>query len=119
MFVQLGDHFAKSADLKFKRTSWSRMFKVLATIASSSAVQADNGSVSKILELADDLLEKIADSREIERKEHDAWTKEYQETRAREITKLQAVDATISNIQAEISALNKRISIASDEKDEQ
>jgi uncharacterized membrane-anchored protein YhcB (DUF1043 family) len=58
VFAQLGDHFAKSADMKFTRTpSWSRLFKVLATIASSSAVQADGSAVNKILELADDLLE--------------------------------------------------------------
>jgi len=119
VFVQLGTHFAQSADMKFNRKSWNHFFRILANIATAAPVQTSADSINKILDLCDALLERIADSREIERKEYESWVAEYQETKERQIKLLEDTDAQIQNLVAEISALNKRISIATDEKDEQ
>lgn len=119
VFVQLGNHFTQSAEMKFNRKSWNHFFKILATIANAAPVQTSAGTINKILDLCDALLERIADSREIERKEYEAWVAEYEETRERQVGLLNETEAYIQNLVAEISALNKRIAIATDERDEQ
>jgi len=119
VFAQLGVHFAKSSNMQFKRKSWAHLFKIMADISNAAPVQANREALNKILDLCDKLLEKIADSREIERRDYDGWVSEYQDTRAREVSKLEETDFQISVLQGEISALNKRISIAQDERDEQ
>jgi chromosome segregation ATPase len=119
VFAQLGNHFTQSADMKFNRKSWNHFFRILAGIANAAPVQANRDSINKIIDLCDALLERIADSREIERKEYEAWVAEYEENRARQVKLLEDTDAQIQNLIAEISSLNKRISIAQDERDEQ
>lgn len=119
VFVQLANHFTQSADLKFNRKSWNHFFKILANIANAAPVQASRDSINKIIALCDALLESIADSREVERRAYEAWVAEYEETRASYIALLEETQEQISQLVAEISSLNKRISIAQDERDEQ
>jgi len=69
--------------------------------------------------LIDNLLEKIAESREIERREYEAYVAEYDNVRANQVTLLNETQAQIYNLENEISALNKRIDNATSERDEQ
>jgi hypothetical protein len=119
VFAQLSAHFSQSADLKFNRKSWNHFFKILANIANAAPVQANRDSVNKIIALCDALLEQIADSREIERRAYEAWVAEYEENRARTLQLLEETQEQITQLIAEISSLNKRISIAQDEREEQ
>jgi DNA repair exonuclease SbcCD ATPase subunit len=116
--VQVSEHF-KTNSKNFKRNSWNHVFKLLAQISASSTVQADAGAVAKILALIDALLERIAESREIERREYEAWVAEYQEAREAQVTLYNATEAQIENLENEISALTKRINNATSERDEQ
>lgn len=119
VFVQLSNHFSQSADMKFNRKSWNMFFKILANIANAAPVQVSRDSVNKIVALCDSLLETIADSREVERRAYESWVAEYEETRARTIGLLEETQEQILQLVAEISSLNKRISIAQDEREEQ
>jgi chromosome segregation ATPase len=119
VFVQLSNHFAQSAEMKFNRKSWNMFFKILANIANAAPVQVNRDSINKIIALCDALLESIADSREVERRAYESWVAEYEETRANTIQLLEEAQAHITQLVAEISSLNKRISIAQDEREEQ
>jgi len=116
--VQVAEHF-KSNSKNFKRNSWNHVFKILAQITSSNNVQADAGAVEKVLTLIDALLERIAESREIERREYEAWVAEYQDAREAQVSLYHATEAQIENLENEISALTKRINNATSERDEQ
>jgi len=63
--VQVSEHFKNNAK-SFKRTSWNKIFKMLASITAAAPIQADSGAIGRILELIDNLLEKIAESRDKE-----------------------------------------------------
>jgi septal ring factor EnvC (AmiA/AmiB activator) len=91
----------------------------LAQITSSAPIQADSGAVSKILALIDNLLERIAESREIERREYEAYVAEYDSARENQVQLLNETQAHLANLENEISALNKRLENASAERDEQ
>jgi predicted nucleic acid-binding Zn-ribbon protein len=116
--VQVAEHF-KTNSKNFKRNSWNHVFKLLAQIASSNHVQADAGAVERILHLIDALLERIAESREIERREYEAWVAEYTEAREAQVSLYNTTESQIENLENEISALTKRINNATAERDEQ
>jgi predicted nucleic acid-binding Zn-ribbon protein len=116
--VQVAEHF-KTNSKTFKRTSWNNIFKLLAQIASSAPIQADGSAVQRIIDLIDDLLEKIAESREIQRREYEAWVAEYLDQRESQVSFLNATRIAIENLENEISALTKRINNATAERDEQ
>lgn len=78
-FAQLTSHFHEAHKIVFKRKSFSSIFKVLATITAAAPVQADKSGVDRIIELCDKLLQKIAESREIERRDYQHWVKSYEE----------------------------------------
>jgi phage host-nuclease inhibitor protein Gam len=92
---------------------------LLSQITSSAPVQADAGAVTKVLTLIDALLERIAESREIERREYEAWVEEYTEARQAQVDLYNQTEAQIENLENEISALTKRINNATLERDEQ
>jgi len=71
------------------------------------------------LTLIDNLLEKIAESREIERREYEAYVSEYDANRSAQVQLLNETQAQIFNLENEISALNKRLENATSERDEQ
>jgi len=116
--VQVAEHL-KTNSKNFKRKSWNHVFKLLAQIAASAPVQADTGAVTKILALIDALLERIAESREIERREYEAWVEEYTAAREAQVNLYHETESQIENLQNEISALTKRINNATSERDEQ
>jgi len=116
--AQVSEHF-KNNSKNFKRNSWNQIFKMLGQISSTSAIQADAGAVQKIIDLIDALLEKIAESREIQRREYEAWVAEYLDQRESQVNFLNATRVAIENLENEISALNKRIDNATSERDEQ
>jgi len=92
---------------------------MLASISASAPIQADAGAVQQIIDLIDALLEKIAESREIQRREYEAWVSEYQDARDAQVSLLNQTVAQIENLENEISALTKRIDNATAERDEQ
>jgi len=116
--VQVAEHF-KNNSKSFKRSSWNKIFKMLASISASAPIQADAGAVQQIIDLIDALLEKIAESREIQRREYEAWVSEYQDARDAQVSLLNQTVAQIENLENEISALTKRIDNATAERDEQ
>jgi predicted nucleic acid-binding Zn-ribbon protein len=116
--VQVSEHF-KTNSKNFKRNSWNHVFKLLSQIAASSHIQADAGAVQRIINLIDALLERIAESREIERREYEAWVAEYVEAREAQVSLYHTTEAQIENLENEISALTKRINNATAERDEQ
>jgi predicted nucleic acid-binding Zn-ribbon protein len=116
--VQVSEHFKNNAK-SFKRTSWNKIFKMLASITAAAPIQADSGAIGRILELIDNLLEKIAESREIQRREYEAWVEEYTAAREAQVTLYRETESQIENLQNEISALTKRIDNATAERDEQ
>jgi len=116
--VQVAEHFKNNAK-SFKRTSWNKIFKMLASISAAAPIQADSGAIGRILELIDALLEKIAESREIMRREYEAWVAEYDAAREAQVTLYNETQSQIENLQNEISALTKRIDNATSERDEQ
>jgi len=103
----------------FKYKSWNSIFNLLAQIATAAPVQADQSAVQKIIELCDDLLNKISESREIERKDFQHWVEEYNQARGGLVDRLNEVNNQISTLEGEIATLNKRISNAQYEKEEQ
>ena len=56
------------------------ILRVLAQVASSQDIQAAESSIDRIIGLCDDLLNKIAESRQIEKDDYDHWVKEYEAT---------------------------------------
>jgi len=116
--VQVAEHF-KNNSKSFKRSSWNKIFKMLASISASAPIQADAGAVQQIIDLIDALLEKIAESREIQRREYEAWVSEYQDARDAQVSLLNQTVSQIENLENEISALTKRIDNATAERDEQ
>jgi hypothetical protein len=81
-FAELSEHFANSArKQKFTRQSWNALFNVLASISAAAPIQADQSAVKAVIDLCQQLLDKIAESREIERKDYQHWIGEYERTR--------------------------------------
>jgi len=103
----------------FKYKSWNSIFNLLAQIATAAPVQADQSAVQKIIDLCDDLLNKISESREIERKDFQHWIEEYNTARGGLVDRLNEVNNQITTLEGEIATLNKRISNAQYEKEEQ
>jgi flagellar motility protein MotE (MotC chaperone) len=119
-FAQLSDHFATHAQkYVFKQKSWNSIFKLLSQILAKAPVQADQSLVQKVIAICDDLLNKIAESREIERRSYQHWVDEYNRTRDEVNVKLNEIKADIANLDQEIAALNKRINAATEERKEQ
>lgn len=119
-FVQVSEHFKTSAKkVHFVRKSWNSIFKLLSQITSSAPVQASASGVEKIINICDELLNKIAESREVERRAYQHWVSEYETTRAGVVSKLDEIKGQIGNLETEIAALNKRITNATNEKAEQ
>jgi len=75
-------------------------------------------SNEKILQLFNVLQDKIADSRELARREYDGWVAEYEETKARETKKLGDVVFDVNLLTTQVSKLNKSIRELSDDKDD-
>jgi len=115
--VEMSEHFAAhSKKTTFKRKSWNAIFKVLANIAASAPVQADGGAIQTIIDLCDNLLDKIAESRDIERKEYEAYVAEYDADREAAVTSLNETVQQIADLTTEINTLTKRINAARAEK---
>ena len=91
----------------------------MSQIAASQEVQADSEGVKYIMELCDELLDKIAESREIERRDYQNFVEEYKANREGQLAKLDEVKGKIANLELEIQTLNKRIASATNERDEQ
>jgi len=68
--------------------------------------------------LCDDLLDKIAESRAIEKADYDHWMREYNQTKTNLTTKLDETNAAISKLEIEIATLTKRINLATAEHGE-
>ena len=118
-FAQLSDHFTSEIKRNnFKKQGWVAVFKVLAQMTSAE-VQADSGAVEEFIELCDQLLNKIAESREIERRDYQNWMEEYEVNREGQVARLDETKAQIANLELEIAALTKRINNATIERDEQ
>nr|AWX67865.1 trichocyst matrix protein T2-A [Philasterides dicentrarchi]QEE82883.1 trichocyst matrix protein T2-A [Philasterides dicentrarchi] len=118
-FAQVSSHFAKHSKTHFKRQSWSKIFNLLSQITSSAPVQADQGSVQKVIDLCDSLLDKISESREIERRDYQHWMEEYKNFRNQLLDKLVQVNKEIADLEQQIAALNKRIAQCQAEKADQ
>lgn len=88
------------------------IFKVFATVASSQAIQADQEAIDKIVELFDNVLDKLAESRAIEKRDYDHFVTEYNKTKAGLTAKLNKCIAKIALLTAEIGQLTKRINLA-------
>jgi hypothetical protein len=81
-FAQVSDHFKTHAKkTHFSRKSWNSIFKLLSQITASAPVQADASGVEKIVAICEELLNKIAESREIERRAYQHWVAEYDQNR--------------------------------------
>jgi serine protease inhibitor len=63
-------------------------------------------------------LNKIAESKEIERRSYEHWVEEYVRAREEYVSKLEKVSGEIFNLDTELAALNKRINNATNERDE-
>jgi hypothetical protein len=63
-------------------------------------------------------LNKIAESKEIERRSYEHWVEEYVRVRGEYTAKLEKTNGEIFNLDTEIAALNKRINNATNERDE-
>jgi hypothetical protein len=63
-------------------------------------------------------LNKIAESKEIERRAYEHWVSEYVRVRAEYTAKLEKVNGEIFNLDTEIAALNKRINMLTTEREE-
>jgi hypothetical protein len=88
-FAELSEHFANSArKQKFTRQSWNALFNVLASISAAAPIQADQSAVKAVIDLCQQLLDKIAESREIERKDYQHWVGEYERTKGEVTEKL-------------------------------
>jgi hypothetical protein len=49
------------------------LFKIFATVANSEDIQADSGAIDSIIELFDTVLDKLAESRAIEKADYDHY----------------------------------------------
>lgn len=67
------------------------------------------------MDICDDLLNKIATSREIEKRDYDHWVNEYTKTKTTLNQKLTDTKAKIAQLTLDIGILTKRIGIASAE----
>jgi hypothetical protein len=72
IMAQLSQHFSQSSKkIEFhKQKSWNQVFRILAEITSATPVQADQGQMAKIIELCDNLLKKINESLDLERRQY-------------------------------------------------
>jgi len=95
------------------------IFRVLAQVAASQEIQAASSSIQKIIELCDQLLDKIAESRQIEKDDYDHWCAEYNQTKTNLSNMLQETLDKIAQLNIDISVLTKRINLASTELAEQ
>lgn len=66
--------------------------------------------------MCDELIGKIAESREIERKDYEHWVNEYTNTRNALTDKVAELTAEINQLETEIDTLTKRINEAEAEK---
>jgi len=66
--------------------------------------------------LCDNLLEKIADSREIERRDYEHWVSEYISTKNTLLAKVDELSADIDQLDFDIDTLTRRINEANNEK---
>jgi len=80
-FAEVSSHLAKHARSNFKRKSWNSILNILSQITAYAPIQADQSAVDRVIGLCDDLIGKIAESREIERRDYEHWVNEYQTTR--------------------------------------
>lgn len=118
-FAQISEHFTSEIKRNnFKRKGWVAVFKILAQMTDAD-VQADSGAVDEFIELCDQLLNKIAESREVERRDFQNWMEQYTAERENQVMRLDNVKAEISNLELEVAALTKRINNATIERDEQ
>jgi hypothetical protein len=117
VMVQLSEHFKIAKN--FKKQAWNKIFKMLSEISMSSAIQVDYGAVQKILTLIDALLEKIAESREIDRRSYEFEAGWLADLRSTNVELLVQTEQTIDLLQGEIAALNKRLEVAKSDRDEQ
>jgi hypothetical protein len=67
----------KHAKYDFKRKSWNTIFKMMAQITNAAPIQADESAVDRVIALCDELIGKIAESREIERRDYQHWVNEW------------------------------------------
>jgi len=120
IFAQVSQHITNTLKQhQFKRNGWTKIFQLLASVTQSPGVQADQGAVQAIIDLCDEILEKISQSREIERKDYQHWVDEYQTTRDGLTERANEVQHELDEIASQIAVLNKRITLAQQEKKEQ
>lgn len=63
------------------RRAYTKVFKVLATITSKAQQLAEQGALGRIIELIDELLDKIQDSLDLERSAEDSRVAAYNKAR--------------------------------------
>ncbi|CAK79629.1 unnamed protein product (macronuclear) [Paramecium tetraurelia] len=105
-------HFTQSAKktAKFQhRKGYSKLFKAFATIASKAEQLADAGAVQKIIDLADELLAKIADSLALLRFAEDKRVEAYKKQRNFVVIAITVAGTSLANAQADLAALNDLI----------
>ncbi|CAD8153802.1 unnamed protein product [Paramecium pentaurelia] len=102
-------HFTQSAKktAKFQhRKGYSKLFKAFATIASKVEQLADAGAVSKIIDLADELLAKIADSLSLLRFAEGKRVQAYKKSRKFVVISITVAGTALANAQSDLAALN-------------
>jgi len=77
VLAEVSAHFNNARKQHFKRKSYGAIFKVLAQMTNAAPVQVSQSVVEKIIAICDDLLDKIAESRAIEKADYDHWMGEY------------------------------------------
>jgi hypothetical protein len=116
VLAQVSQHFNKHSKSSFKRKSWNQIFSLLSQITAAAPVQADQSLVQRVVDLCDQLLNKIAESREIERRDYQHWIEEYNTTRQQLSDKVAQLTAEIDQLTSEIDTLTKRINAATTER---
>lgn len=120
VFAQVSSHIKQDLkQYKYTKKSWNSIFSMLAEVTQSPGVQADQSAVQKVISLCEDIIGKISESRELERKAYQHWVSEYQQTRDTFEQRISDTEAEIAQLDDTISVLTRRINMATQEKADQ
>jgi hypothetical protein len=112
VFAQVSQHFTTEMKKShMKKKSFGSIFKVLSQITASE-VHANTEAVQRIIDLCDELLDKLADSLDAERRSYQHYVDYYTQTLNGWTDILDEKHQVKADLEAEINVLNKQISQA-------
>jgi hypothetical protein len=103
---------AKKAAKNVHRKAYAKLYKVLATIATAAPQQADAGSVGRIVDLIDELLNKVQESLDLERSAEDKRIAAYNKAKRLLGVSIGITQTVLVNTQTDLHSVEDQILLA-------